>query len=403
MHLFLHILRILFYLLNLLLALYFIMPPIFFLLHYLLPKKSFGKYSKQLTEKEFDFAAIITAHKDTRFIAPFVDSFIKQQYSNFIVYVVADDCDISDLHFTDERIVLLKPEKALNAKTQSIKFAVNNFVRPHDVLVIFDSDNLVHPEYLKNLNPYFQHGFRAVQTHMLSKNTDSVYARLDSIGHIYNNFLERQVKMELGLSSAILGLGIAIDSNLYNEIFYKDALGGFDKKLQIQLTQKLKQLGFAKDCIVYDEKVEDGAALEKQRTRWINTYFKYFRQSLSLFTGGLATFNLNQISTGLMMLRPPLFITFFAAFAFAIIGFVLKPVIGIVWCLLILLFAINFVLIIATQSLQKGMVQSLAYIPMIIIRQIKAVFKIKTANKNFLKTEHQNVIYIDELLNKERI
>src|ERR1700761_8635047 len=243
MQLFLHILRLLFYLLNILLALYFILPPLSFLLHFILPKKPFGRYPKQLTEKEFDFAAIITAHRDTRFIAPFVDSFIKQQYKNFIVYVVADDCDISGLHFTDERIVLLKPEKALNAKTQSIKFAVNSFIRAHDVLVLFDSDNLVHPDYLKNLNPYFQHGFRAVQTHMLSKNTDSVYARLDSIGHIYNNFLERQVKMELGLSSAILGLGIAIDTNLYKEIYYKDALGGFDKKLQIQLTQKLKQLG----------------------------------------------------------------------------------------------------------------------------------------------------------------
>jgi cellulose synthase/poly-beta-1,6-N-acetylglucosamine synthase-like glycosyltransferase len=403
MYLFLHIIRLLFYLLNILLAVYFILPSLFFLLHYLLPKKQYGRYSKAITEKEFDFAAIITAHKDTRFIAPFVDSFIKQQYKNFIVYVVADDCDITDLHFTDNRIIVLKPETALNAKTQSIKFAVNNFIRNHDVLVIFDSDNLVHPEYLKNLNPYFQHGFRAVQTHMLSKNTDSVYARLDSIGHIYNNFLERQVKMELGLSSAILGLGIAIDTDLYKEIFYKDALGGFDKKLQIQLTQKLKQLGFAKDCIVYDEKVEDGAALEKQRTRWIHTYFKYFKQSAALFISGLKKLNISQVSTGLMMLRPPLFIIFFAAFVFTIIGFIFKPLLGITWCILIFLFTINFILIIATQSRQKGMVQSLAYIPKIVIRQVKAVFKIKTANKNFLKTEHQKVIYIDELLSKEKV
>ena len=59
--------------------------------------------------------------------------------------------------------------------------------------------------------------------------------------------------MEHGLSSAILGLGIAIDLDLYKEIFYKDSLGGFDKRLQIQLVQKVKQIGFAKDCIVYED------------------------------------------------------------------------------------------------------------------------------------------------------
>jgi cellulose synthase/poly-beta-1,6-N-acetylglucosamine synthase-like glycosyltransferase len=403
MQFFIHILKLLFYTANLVLALYFILPVLYFLLHLVLPKKLYGKYKNIETEKEFDFAAVITVHQDTRFIAPLVDSFCKQQYNNFVVYVVADDCDISGFSFSDKRIKILKPEQALNAKTQSIKFAVNNFIRKHDVLIIFDSDNLVHPEYLKNLNNYFQHGFKVVQTHMLSKNIDSIYARLDSIGHIYNNFLERQVKMELGLSSAILGLGIAIDLDLYKEIFYKDSLGGFDKRLQIQLVQKVKQIGFAKDCIVYDEKVEDGATLEKQRTRWINTYFKYFKQSVNLFFKGLIKFNMSQMLLGLIMLRPPLFITFILAFIFAALGFIFKPIIGMAWCILILLFALNFVIIIATQSRQKGMVQSLTHIPKIVIRQMKSLLKIKSANKSFLKTEHQNIIYIDDLLNNKSI
>jgi len=403
MQLITHILWILFYIINGVLAVYFIIPIVFFLLHYILPEKKFGKFKKQQTEKQFDFAAIITAHQDTRFIAPLVDSFCKQQYQHFVVYVVADDCDISNLHFTDSRIKIIKPETALHGKTKSIKLAVDSFVRQHDALIIFDSDNLVHPEYLKNLNAYFQHGFKVVQTHMLSKNTGTVYARLDSIGHIYNNFLERQVKMEMGLSSAILGLGIAIDLDLYKEIFYKDTLGGFDKRLQILLVQKVKQIGFAKDCIVYDEKVEDGATLEKQRTRWINTYFKYFPQSISLFVKGLFKLNLSQFLIGFIMLRPPLFMIFILAFILTAVSFIIKPILGIMWCMLIFLFAVNFVLIIATQSRQKGMVGSLAYIPKIVVRQIRSLLRIKTANKSFLKTEHNNVIYIDDLLNNESI
>ena len=43
------------------------------------------------------------------------------------------------------------------------------------------------------------------------------------------------------------------------------------------------------------------------------------------------------------------------------------------------------------------------YIPKIIIRQVGALLKLKKAGKEFLKTEHVKVIYIDELLNNETV
>ncbi|MFL5788068.1 MAG: glycosyltransferase, partial [Flavisolibacter sp.] len=265
-----HIILFAFYAFSIVMALFLILPILFFLIHWLLPRKNFPDRKYPIvTEKNFDFAAIITAHQDTRFIKPLVDSFLKQNYKEFTVYIVADDCDIEGFEFDDERIYIIKPEPSLHAKILSIKYAVDRFVRNHDVLIIFDSDNLVHPNYLSVVNDHFRRGFRAVQTHMLSKNTDTVYAKLDSIGHIYNTFMERQIKMELGLSSAILGLGIALERKLYDEIFYKDTLGGFDKKLQAELLKRIPQIGFAENAIVYDEKVESGKALEKQRTRWI--------------------------------------------------------------------------------------------------------------------------------------
>jgi len=396
------ILWFLFYLFNIFLALYFIVPVLLFLLHHLAGRKRDILQSyKKITEKNFDFAAVITAHQDTKCIPPLIDSFLKQQYKNFIIYVVADDCNIEELIYSDERVVMLKPQPAYHAKIRSIKFAVDNFKRQHEIIVIFDSDNLVHPAYFKNLNAYFQRGFKVVQTHMLSKNIDNTYARLDSMGHIYNTFLERQVKMELGMSSAILGLGIALDILLYKEIMYKDGLGGFDKKLQVQMAKKVKQIGFAEDAIVYDEKVEDGATLEKQRTRWINTYFKYFKDSWSLFINGFKTLNMGRILLGFVMMRPPLFLTVGVALAIMIISIFINPGISIAWTVILFLFALNFILIIATQSRQKGIFQAVVHIPRIVIRQIRSLFKIKTARKSFLKTEHQKIIYIDELLKNE--
>ncbi|MEO6639465.1 MAG: glycosyltransferase [Ginsengibacter sp.] len=397
-----YLLWILFYAVNVILAIYFLLPIFLFLIHLMLPssKKLLEKrYPKQI-QKEFDFAAIITAHQDVKLIPPLIDSFLKQDHSNFIVYVIADDCDITSL-YSNDKIRILKPGIAFHSKIKSIHFAVSNFERKHDAIIIFDSDNLVHPKYLSTLNGYFQRGFRAVQTHMLSKNFASTYARLDSVGHIYNTFLERQVKMELGFTSAILGLGIAIDLDLYNEIMYTNKLGGFDKKLQVQLAKKLPSIAFAADAIVYDEKVDSGEALQKQRTRWIFTYFTYFKDSFGLFVNGLATLHPGRLLLGLNMLRPPLFLTLSLAVIMTIISFIVKPVVGIVWMVILVLFTINFILIVISQSRQKGMGKALIHIPKMVYRQFASLLKISSAKKDFLKTEHRNIIYIEDLLKNE--
>jgi cellulose synthase/poly-beta-1,6-N-acetylglucosamine synthase-like glycosyltransferase len=398
------ILKYLFYLISFLVAFYFILPVLLFILYFLAgghPKRNPVNRYKKLNDLEYDFAAIITAHQDTRFIAPLVDSFMKQSHSKFKVYIVADDCDIKNMTFADERIILLSPPAALHSKIKSIQFAINNFKNEPDVLIIFDSDNLVHPNYLKNLNRYFQRGFKVVQTHMLSKNTDNTYARLDSMGHIYYIFYERLVKMQLGMSSAILGLGVAIDFALYKEINYQNTIGGFDKKLQSQLARKVKQIAFAEDAVVYDEKVEDAAVLQKQRTRWIYSYFGHFKEGWLLTKTGCRNLNPGQILLGASMLRPPMILLILAMVILVTLSVFINPALLYWWVAIVSLFVINFILTIATQSRQKGMLRSLKHLPLLLFSQLKSFLKIKKAKRDFLKTEHKRIIYIDDLLKNE--
>ena len=392
---------IIFFLVQGVLLIYLLLPFVFLITHALLPTKGTIEKKKKTQNKNFDFAAIVTAHQDARFIDPLVDSFLRQTYDNFILYVIADDCDISNLNFNDPRIKIIKPSIPLHAKIKSIKYAVDQFVREHDVLVVFDSDNLVHPLYLEKLNGYFQKGFRAVQTHMLSKNTETIFAKLDSIGHVYNTFVEREAKMDLGLSSSILGLGIALETKLYKQVSYKDTLGGFDKKLQSDVILNVPQLAFAADAIVYDEKVDDGNTLEKQRTRWIYSYFKYFAVNWNLLKIGFKKFNFNIFFFGFTALRPPLFMMIVTALVFCIIDFFILSLAGWIWIFALLIFTMSFVLIVVTQSRQKGMFKALLHIPALLIRQMSALWKLKKASKDFLKTEHMQIIYIEDILENE--
>lgn len=396
------VLWVFFGIISLFFAMHFILPVVLFLVHWLLPKdpKKILKRYHTASDHEFDFAAIVTAHQDARFIPPLVDSLIRQYHKNFVVYVVADDCDISSLNFSDDRIIVLRPDIALHAKIKSIGYAIDHYIRKHDALVIFDSDNLAHPAYLQNLNQYFQKGFKVVQTNMLSKNLDTNFAKLDSLGHTYHNFLERQVKMELGCTSSILGLGLAIDMDLYKKVAFKNELGGFDKKLQIHLTESVPMIAFAKDAIVFDEKVENAAAFEKQRTRWIFTYFEYFRENFNFMARAVSRFNFGRILLGFSMMRPPMFLTILASLFAMAISFLVYPLLGWIWVGIFILYTLNFILIVATQSQQKGIFKGLFLIPAMIYRQFKSLLRIGQAKKNFLKTEHQHVLYIQDILNK---
>jgi cellulose synthase/poly-beta-1,6-N-acetylglucosamine synthase-like glycosyltransferase len=381
--------------------------PLVFLLIYQFKKITHSQFdiSKKpiVYKKDFDFAVIITVHKQTMLVPALLDSILKQQYEHYTIYVVADCCDGSSIPQQNENVIILQPQVDLNSKIKSIDYAIDHFRKQHDALVIFDPDNLVHPQFLYIVNQYFQKGYRAVQANLKPKNTDSVYARLDSIGDTFYNFTEREIRMELGLSSAIWGLGICIETILYKEIIYDNHLGGFDKRIQAYLAQKIPQLAFAKEAFVYDEKVSTGKALEKQRTRWIHAYFKYLKLSWKVFLHGIKKVNFNVIFFGFINLRPPFFILIFLVLISCVINYFIHMHLFITWMVIVLMFVVSFIIIVSMKSTDKRTARSIFFIPLLIFRQLSALTKIKKANKTFLKTENNKLVYIEDLLRNEPV
>ncbi len=396
-----NILLILFFVLQVFNAIYFLIPPGFTLM-YFLRRLAGAKHPVEkmpvLTDKEFEFGIIVTAHEQAEFIGPLVDSVLRQDYKQFHIYIVADACDTTGLHINDPRISILKPEMPLNSKIRSIDYAIGHFKRAHDVMLILDSDNLIHPGFLKVMNEHFQKGFRAVQADFKAKNTDSVYARMDAIGDAFNFFVEREMRMELGLSAAIWGSGIAIDLNLYKEVIYHNFLGGFDKKLQAHLIQKIPWIAFAKDAILYDEKISSGKSLENQRTRWINAQFKYFELGFSLFLKGLLKGNFNQAYFAYITIRPPMFMLVLLGLIFTVANYFIDYRLTIAWLSIFFLFFLSFIAIVFIRDKERRLTGALLMIPVFMTRQAFAFFKMGRANKSFLKTKHSKVLFIDEVL-----
>lgn len=395
------ILYVLFVAIQVLLAAYLLQPALLLLVYGVISLFKKDKITASADDKQFSFAVIVTAHKNLQLVPPLVDSVLKQTYRHFKVYVVADGCEQTDIGYNSHpQVKVLAPETALNAKIRSIDYAINNFDTAHDVLIILDADNLLHPDYLAVLNTYFNKGYRAVQTNMLAKNNDSLYAKLDAAGNYFSNFTDRRMRMQMGLSANIWGLGIAMETSLYKEVVYQNFLGGFDKKIQADIVKLIPQLAYAEDAIVYDEKIDSGDAMETQRTRWINAYFKYFKYGWNVFVTGLKRGSFNLMFFGFNLLRPPLFLQISGALFFALLNFFIAPELAFAWIGALALFPLSFLIIVAVMSTDKTVVSSLLYLPLVFLRQLRAFLHIGRANKAFLQTQNNKVIYIEDLLKK---
>ncbi len=337
---------------------------------------------------EADYAIIVTAYEWVGSIPEVVNSLLALDHSNYLIYVVADKCDISGLRFDDERVIILRPEETLAGNVRSHFYAIERFKRPHERLTIIDSDNLVDPSYLTELDKMFAQGFEAVQGIREAKNLDTTYACLDGARDIYYHFYDGKILFGVGSSATLAGSGMAFTTALYRQCLEgRDVSGaGFDKVLQAAILNQDKRIAFTEKAIVYDEKTTHSEQLVKQRARWINTWFKYFKYGFTLVGRSVGNFSLNQFLFGLILLRPPLFIFLILA-VFCMLANVFISAWGVViWLAGFVLFVLGFYLALAKSPTDARIWRSLVNIPKFIYFQVLSLLKVRKANQHSVAT-----------------
>ncbi|MDB4903830.1 MAG: glycosyltransferase family 2 protein [Mucilaginibacter sp.] len=350
-----------------------------------------------------DYAIIVTAYEQVTHIPEVVKSLLKLNYQNYLIYIVADKCDISGLRFNDERVIVLRPETTLASNTRSHFYAIGNFRRNHNLLTIIDSDNLVHPEYLDELNQYFNKGFLAVQGIREAKNLNTTYACLDAARDIYYHFYDGKILSKAGSSATLAGSGMAFTTNLYRECLeQRDVTGaGFDKVLQAAIVGRDLKIAFTGKAIVYDEKTSQSDQLVNQRSRWINTWFKYFSLGFTLIGKAITKPSWNQFLFGLILLRPPLFIFLLLSLFCLTVNIFISPLLVAVWISGFLIFITGFYIALQKSDTDKRIYQSLVNIPKFIFFQVVSLLKVRSANKRSVATKHYHNTTIELIVKSD--
>lgn len=369
---------------------------------------------KQATRlhEQFDFGCIITAYRNAEIAYPLVESLLRQSHERLMIYLVADHCPtLPDSGIRDERFILLKPAESLHLKVKSILYAMEQFRRLHDYVVIFDADNLAHPNFLAEINRSANEGHLAIQGQRTAKNLDTRYAAMDALGEFYKNYIERHVTWLLGSSSVISGSGMAVETGLYKaylacpEIergkhFWKKMLQE-DKILQNFLLRDDHRIAYAKNAICYDEKVTTASAVETQRSRWLFSYFQNVPNALGILRRGLLHFSWNQIYFGLVTIAPPLFLLVFSTVFMIFWGWWISPKMAMLLTFGLFTFALNILLTLQLSHAPLPVWKSVLSLPVFIFRQVTALTKMSNPNRNFKHTEHHRKISIEEVLSQK--
>ncbi|WP_017259305.1 glycosyltransferase [Pedobacter arcticus] len=361
------------------------------LLLLLLSKLKSNKKAPTLNDnQDIDFAIIITAYEETINLPDVVNAILKQAYQNYTVYLVADKCDTSTLFFNDERVNILLPPTVIGSNTGSHAYAMEHFKKQHDVVTIIDSDNIIDPNYLLAIKKSFDNGFTAVQGLRAAKNLDTNYACLDAARDIYYHFYDGEVLFKSGSSATLAGSAMAFKTELYREFLThcKVSGAGFDKVLQHYIVKQDIRIAFNKDAILLDQKTTHADQLVKQRSRWINTWFKYFNYGFGVIAKGVKNLSVNQFVFGIVLLRPPLFIFLILSVFATLINLSL----GLnyqIWLIGFASFIIGFFISLKSSKTDQRIYASLVNIPKFMFFQLLSLSKVRNANKISVATKHQ--------------
>lgn len=369
-----------------------------------------GKSIQKWGDRQSDFACMITVYKEVDIAWPLVRSLLAQHYPHFHIYLVADNVSTIDIPIEDHRLTVLQTPAPLHSKVASVQYILTRMKQQHSHVAVFDPDNLVPRHFLASLDKYHHAGYPAVQGKRIAKNMDSTYAALDAMGEYFYDFTVRKVPFSLGSSSVIAGSGMSVRRDLYEyaislEMEELQRLGvvvAEDKALQLLLVNRGHRIAYAPDAIIFDEKVASFEQVSRQRSRWLNSYFRHSSEVLKTLFSGLAKMDWNRLWFAVTTLMPPLFILVFASMFLLLIFLFLEPIVSLILGISLAGFAGGFLAILFFNRAPEEVMQALPKVPLFIMGQISGLLKIQKANKDFLATSHKEIVEIEEIWEKRK-
>lgn len=229
-----------------------------------------------IEDKQNRFMAIIPAHNEEKVVGNLIASLKRQNYPKelYDIYVIADNCTDNTAKVAKEAGAIVYERFDEEHKTKG--YALNWFLKqkieenaPYDAFCIFDADNIVDENFIKNMNKKLCQGEEVVQGYRDIKNpTDSWITAGYAIFYWTMNRFYHLARYNLGLSPLINGTGFMVKFDIIKPTGWDTNTLTEDIEFSLKTIISGKKLGWATDAIVYDEQPVGFKQSWSQRSRW---------------------------------------------------------------------------------------------------------------------------------------
>lgn len=335
---------------------------------------------------------LIPAYKEDIVIESTVRSFLRQTYpqEHYDIVVIADHCQPS----TSEKlrqypITVLTPDFEESLKSKSLNYAMDYISpRKYDIVVILDADNTVEPHFLKVINDYYSSGCIAIQAHRVAKNRNTDTALLDAIFEEINNSIFRTGHVRLGMSSALVGSGMAFDFEWFRRNVSKLASSGEDKELEALLMKQHIFIDYLPELYVYDEKTQKEKTFQRQRRRWMAAQFHSLATNLPQLIPALFKRNFDYADKIIQWMLLPRIPMIGIILIMSIVMFFINWTSAIKWWCIFLMVLGTFAMCVPDNLVNEDFDKAVKRAPLLAIWMVLNMFRLRGLKNKFLHTEH---------------
>ena len=249
------------------------------------------------TENRHKFAVIICARNEEKVIGNLLDSIHAQNYPQELlqVFVVADNCTDDTARICREKgaVVYERNDPAHARKGYALQYAFENIRKDYGGVdfvegwFIFDADNLLHPEYMAEMNKAFDTGeFDVICGYRNTKNfATNIISSAYGIHFYRSSFSYHRPRQVLHTSTHIAGTGYVVRSKWFEEGWKWTCLTE-DTQFTYEVVSRGGKIGYCEAAEFFDEQPTRLRVSMRQRIRWAKgRLYAFFVYGYKLFAG----------------------------------------------------------------------------------------------------------------------
>ncbi len=228
----------------------------------------------QQAEAKNHFAILIPARNEEAVIGNLIDSLQEQNYPKdlYTIYAIPNHCvDRTEEVARNHGATIIGCDVPTKTKGDVLNHAFKRLadVEEIDAYIVFDADNVVHPDFLKHMNNCLESGYEVAQSFRDAKNpSDNWLSGSYALFYLFQNVFFNRARMSLEGSSSINGTGFMIKKSVIDKHGFDTYTLTEDTEFSGQCALRGQKIVFVEDAVTYDEYPILFGASWKQRKRW---------------------------------------------------------------------------------------------------------------------------------------